>query len=346
MTDVDRQAKLEQFREEVDGLQNVVGVAYDPERERVVALVSRKLDVADLPDDQVVANNTSLPGDEHGVEEVGDIAAHSLRIDTSEQLRPVPAGAEEQPDGRGWVGTGSIIAQVVDPSSGLWADGVSRGTVVRLSNWHVYVGGPTDAFTPHRSIRQPFRGEVVGELIGAVQLTDGVNVDVAARSVGPHDGWDVYGLGTANNGDEYGRSVVGTVTDGHAGETVTKSGRTTDVTTARIRYVAEYVDVNYGTRQNPAFVRIEDCVITTDLGRKGDSGSPVYLADDGSLCGLYFAGSDTTGVFCQVGNIRDSLGVEPITDWKTDTPPSEYGQESLQEFKNDLIEYIHGWPSS
>lgn len=343
MTDTNRQERIDKFRQEVEGLQNVIGVAHDPQEGRVVALVRQKLDEEDLPEDQLVANNTSLSSDEHGVEEVGDIVAHSLTIDTSERLRPVPAGAEEQPDDLGWVGTGSIIARVTDPSMGQWVDGVTRGTIVRLSNWHVYV---SNTFTPNLPIHQPFRGDQVGELVGAVPLQDGVSVDVAARSVSSHDGWDIHGLDTANNGDEYGRSVTPTITDEHAGQTVTKSGRTTDVTTARIRYLAGSVEVNYGTRQNPDYVRITDCVITTDLGDGGDSGSPVYLADNGQLCGLYFAGSDTTGVFCQIGNIEDALGVEPITDWDSETPPKEYGNEDIQEFKDDLIEYIQDWTPS
>lgn len=341
MADPDRQRKIEQFRAEVEGLGNVIGVAYDPSRERIVALVTAKKEENELPSDQLVANNTSLSDDEHGVVEVGDIRAHALEINTSARLRPVPAGAEEQPGGFQWVGTGSFIGRVVDPSKGTWVNGVSIGTVVRLSNWHVYVG---NAFEPHRPVHQPFGGEQVGTVIGTVPLEDGVKVDVAARSVGPQDGWGTVGLDTADNGETYGRAVLADMTDDHVGQTVTKSGRTTDVTTAQIQLVDVSVRVDYGAPGNPNRIRIDDCVITSDLGDRGDSGSPVYVAETGALCGLYFAGSDTSGVFAQIRNISASLGVEPIADWDPAVPPVEYGRSSdVQRFKDDVVAYVEGW---
>lgn len=340
MTDPDRQAKLEQFRTEVEHLENVVGTAYDPKTGKLVALVTEKKPKDELPEDQLVEVNTSLSKDEHGVEEVGHLRAHALTIDTSERLRPVPAGAEEQPDDLEWVGTGSFIARVTDPTAGEWAEDVTSGTVVRLSNWHVYVG---NSFDPRRSIHQPFRGETVGELVGAVPIEDGVTVDAAARTVSDHDGWGIYQLETADDGSEYGRSVVPDVTDEHAGETVTKSGRTTDVTTAEIRHVDASLRIDYGSPDEPNEIRIDDCVVTTDLGDKGDSGSAVYLKRNGALCGLYFAGSDSAGVFSQIGNVKDALGVEPITDWNPDTPPNEYGSDDLEKFKEDLIAYVESW---
>lgn len=322
MSDTDRTEKLAQFREEIEDLENVVGCAYDPKAEEYVALVSTKKDEEDLPDDQVVANRTTLSSDEHGVEEVGDLQAHPLTIDSAERLRPLPAGAEEQPDELGWVGTGSFIAEVTDPTNGQWADDVSRGTVVRISNFHVYAG---DSFDPHRPIHQPFRGQKVGELVGAVPIEDGVTVDAAARSVSPHDGWGIHELDES----DYGRSVVSSLTDEHAGETVTISGRTSGVNSAEIRHLSASVNINYGTAAEPNMVRVDDCVITKNLGKDGDSGAPVYLEEDGALCGLYFAGSDVAGVFSQIGNIEDALGVQTVTDWDPDTPPVDHGSERV-----------------
>lgn len=359
MTDPDRQPKLEQFRKEVEGLQNVIGVAWDPEAEEFVALVAEKIDEEDLPEDQLVASNTSLSSEEHGVVEVGHIRAHGLRWDTtpeedeegedrtfepesSDVHRPVAAGAEEQPGELPFVGTGSFLARVTDPSKGTWADDVQAGSVVRLSNWHVYV---VDEFEPHRPIHQPHGGGTVGELVGGVPLEAGVPVDAAARSVSEHDGWGTIGLDTAENGEPYGRSVTTDVTDDHAGKTVTKSGRTTDVTTAEIRLIDVSVDVDYGEPGSPNPIRIEECVITSHLGDPGDSGSAVYLEEDGSLCGLYFAGSGVSGVFSQIGNVESAFGVEPITDWTEDHSPVEYDQpaDELQRFKEDLISFVEGW---
>lgn len=361
MTDADRDVTLERFRKETEGLENVVGVAYDPDTGEYVALVSEKVDEDDLDPSQLVANNTSLSKDEHGVVNVGHLRAHALDVDaadegdlefeeftpeSSEKLRPVPAGAEEQPDDFRWVGTGSFIARVTDPSRGEWADGVSAGHIVRLSNWHVYVG---DAFEAGRPIHQPFDGGKVGELVGGVPLEDGMTVDAAARTVSEHDGWGIVGLDTAKKGEEYGRSVRRDITDEHVKKRVTKSGRTTDVTTARIRLVDVSVNIDYGSADNPNPVRVDDCVITSDLGNPGDSGSPVFLKETGALCGLYFAGSDVAGVFAQIGNVEDALGIEPITDWDDDQRPIDRMQaedDDLQRFKDDLISYIKDWSPS
>lgn len=342
MADSEREEKLERFRKEVENLENVVGVGYDPETGEYVTLVTEKKPEDDLPEDQLVANNTTLSEDEHGVEEIGYLRAHSLSIDTSERLRPVPVGAEEQPDDERWVGTGGFIASVTDSSKGEWASDVSKGDVVRLSNWHVYVG---DSFDPHRPIHQPFRGEKVGGLVGSVPLEDGVKVDAAARSVSAEDGWEIRGLETATDGTEYGRSVVPNVTEEHSRATVTKSGRTTDVTTAEIQQINASLRIDYGTEDDPKLIRLDDCVVTTDLGDSGDSGSPVYLQENGALCGLYFAGSPTAGVFCQIGNVEEALGVRAITDWDPDIPPIDHGNGDLQEFKDDLIRYIENWPA-
>lgn len=352
MKDAERQARLAKFRKEVEGLDNVVGTAVDPKTGQIVALVTEKKKKDDLPDNQLVENNTSLSKDEHGVVEVGHLRAHSVPMEAESTgvIRPVAAGAEEQPKNRDWVGTASFLARVVDISKGEWSTGVAVDDVVRLSNWHVYVG---DEFVPHRPINQPFKGGKVGELVGEVPLSDGVKVDVAARSVSIEDGWGTVGLETAANGDEFGRSVVYDITDEHAGMSVTKSGRTTDVTTAEITLVDVSVEVDYGEPGNPNLIRIDDCVITTDLGAPGDSGSPVFLSESGALCGLYFAGSPVSGVFSQIGNIRSSLGVDPITDWDEETAPADYPPETedtedtdVEQFKNDLIEFVEGWSPS
>lgn len=361
MTDPDRKTKIEQFRKEIEELENVVGVAFDPDAGEYVALVSEKVDEDRLDPSQLVANNTSLSDDEHGVINVGHLRAHSLDHDasdegelefdefdpeSSEKFRPVAAGAEEQPGDFRWVGTGSFLAQVTDPSKGEWSEEISEGDIVRLSNWHVYVG---DEFEVGRPIHQPFGGGKVGELVGGVPLEDEINVDAAARTISQHDGWGTVGLDTANNGEEFGRSVVENITDEHVKTKVTKSGRTTDVTTARIRLVDASVSINYGSSDNPKPIRVKDCVITADLGDRGDSGSPVYLKENGALCGLYFAGSDVAGVFSQIENVKAKFGVEPITDWDDEQKPidrMEEEEDEIQQFKDDLTTYINNWSPS
>lgn len=115
------------------------------------------------------------------------------------------------------------------------------------------------------------------------------------------------------------------------------------MTTAEIRQLNASLRIDYGTEDDSNLIRIDDCVVTTDLGDGGDSGSPVYLEANGALCGLYFAGSSVAGVFCQIGNVEEALGVKVITDWNPDTPPIDYGSEDLQKFKEDLTNYIENW---
>lgn len=360
-SNTERQEKLEEFRREIEGLENVQGVAYDPKEKRFVALVSKKKPESELPEDQLVANSTSMSEDEHGVVEIGELEAHPLRIpsssdsdevmepESSAEFRPVRAGAEEHPDNFPIVGTGSYVARVTDSSKGEWTDDVSDGDVVRVSNWHVYV---VDDFEANRPIHQPFQGGKVGELVGYAPLEDGSKADVAARTVTEHDGWGTIGLDVAENGDEYGRSVVRDIGDEHAGATVTKTGRTTDTTTAEIDLINVSVNVNYGEEGNPNRIRVEDCVLTTALGGKGDSGSAVYLEENGALCGLYFAGNEEagTGVFAQINNVEAELGIEAITDWDDAEKPITYGgsgdgddSEDVQQFKDDLKEFIENW---
>lgn len=361
MTNKDKDVALEQFRKEIEGLDGVKGVAWDPIAKEYVALVEKKKDEKDLDPDQLVANNTSLSKSEHGVVEVGHLRAHRQEAEGPANVdggpaashRPVKSGAEEQPEEKPWVGTGSVIAVVTDPSKGRWDDSITPGTVVRLSNWHVYVG---DEFEMGRPINHPFRGTEVGQLVGAVPLEGAVSVDVAARTVSDSDGWGVIGLDLAENDTEYGRHIVANVTDDHAGMTVTKSGRTTDVTEATIVLVDASVEVDYGTVDEPRMVQIDDCILTTDLGDGGDSGSAVYMTETGALCGIYFAGADATatfpgtGVFMQIENVMDSLGVEPITDWDPDSRPVDYVRSAespeLQQFKDDLVTFIQEWRPS
>lgn len=354
-SDTERQEKLEQFRREIEDVENFQGVAYDPKEKRYVALVSEKKPESELPENQLVANRTSMSEDEHGVVEIGNLKAHTLRMtassdtgemmepESSERFRPVRAGAEEQPGSLPIVGTGGYVARVTDRSKGEWTEDVSEGDVVRVSNWHVYVA---DEFEANRPIYQPFSGGKVGELVGFAPLEDGSKVDAAARTVTEHDGWGTIGLDAAENGDGYGRSAQRDITDEHGGAKVTKTGRTTDTTTAEIDLVDVSVNVNYGTEENPNLVRIDDCVITTALGSNGDSGSAVYFEDDGALCGLYFAGDETvgSGAFVQIGNVEDALGVEAITEWDDAERPIAVGEsDDLQQFKDDLKTFIDDW---
>jgi len=90
------------------------------------------------------------------------------------------------------------------------------------------------------------------------------------------------------------------------GQTVKKTGRTTNFTTGRITAVNATVDVNFG---NGRVGRMKDQIITTNMSAGGDSGSLVMTLDNVAI-GLLFAGSPTSMIANQIENVRSLLRVE------------------------------------
>ncbi|WP_338044142.1 chymotrypsin family serine protease [Natronorubrum halophilum] len=149
-------------------------------------------------------------------------------------------------------------------------------------------------------------GDAVGELVGYVPIEDGVRVDVAARSVDRsresasyfelEDSWPT---GVRREGYEALR-----------GETVTKTGRTTAITSATVEATSASVRVSYGEDHGPVLLREQ--LIAGPMSDGGDSGSPVFL-EDGTLVGLLFAGSAEQTVCNRIATVEDELGVEICT---------------------------------
>ncbi|MFD9910648.1 hypothetical protein [Streptomyces sp. NPDC059063] len=90
------------------------------------------------------------------------------------------------------------------------------------------------------------------------------------------------------------------------GDTVKKSGRTTNISFGRIISVDATIDVNYGTAGT---ARFKDQILTTNISAGGDSGSLVTSLDNVAL-GLLFAGSSTVTVINHIENVRALLRVE------------------------------------
>ncbi len=89
------------------------------------------------------------------------------------------------------------------------------------------------------------------------------------------------------------------------GELVQKTGRSSDYTTGRVRFVNATVDVRYGAGRIARFHRQ---LVTTAMGAPGDSGSVV--ADlDGRGVGLLFAGSDSLSVMNHLHWVESLLGI-------------------------------------
>ena len=90
------------------------------------------------------------------------------------------------------------------------------------------------------------------------------------------------------------------------GQTVKKTGRTTNFTTGRITAVNATIDVNYGGGN---VGRMKDQIVTTNMSAGGDSGSLVMTLDNIAI-GLLFAGSAQSMIANQIENVRTMLRVE------------------------------------
>ncbi len=90
------------------------------------------------------------------------------------------------------------------------------------------------------------------------------------------------------------------------GQTVKKTGRTTNFTTGRITAVNTTIDVNYGSGR---VGRMKDQIVTTNMSAGGDSGSLVMTLDNVAI-GLLFAGSAQAMIANQIENVRTMLRVE------------------------------------
>jgi hypothetical protein len=90
------------------------------------------------------------------------------------------------------------------------------------------------------------------------------------------------------------------------GQTVKKTGRTTNFTTGRITAVNATIDVNFGGGR---VGRMKDQIVTTNMSAGGDSGSLIMTLDNVAI-GLLFAGSPTSMIANQIQNVRSMLRVE------------------------------------
>lgn len=115
--------------------------------------------------------------------------------------------------------------------------------------------------------------------------------------------------------DEYTRSeILGIgepnpeLAEATVGMQLIKSGRTTGVTQGEVTAVNSTVRVNYGSGCGSAVFR-EQIMTSGNLGASGDSGSVVLDHDTLTPVGLYFAGSQSTGVMNPISEVYDRLGV-------------------------------------
>ena len=102
------------------------------------------------------------------------------------------------------------------------------------------------------------------------------------------------------------------------GMRVTKSGRTTGVTTGIVTAVnVDRVQVNYGTRTSPRIATFNDTIeIVSDNDRPfsapGDSGSVILNRDNGRPVALLFAGDGRTTTACDIGGVCRRFQCVPV----------------------------------
>jgi hypothetical protein len=94
-------------------------------------------------------------------------------------------------------------------------------------------------------------------------------------------------------------------TEVDVGHKVLKSGRTSGTNSGEVKVVNATIKISMGEIGTAVFA---DQVLTTRMAQPGDSGS-VVLDENGNVCGLLSAGSDTISVFARIQNVCDALGV-------------------------------------
>ncbi|GKZ14088.1 S1 family peptidase [Haladaptatus sp. T7] len=302
---------------------NVLGVDYDEETNTLTVFVSQKLPDAELDDEDNVKKRVS--GVTVRVEDAGygderdgfDALAFLEPLPDAEagrhdRHRPVVGGISEINAKSTAATAGPYPARVTDTDAANWAESVSEGDVVRLSNNHVYArvnegefGEPVIQPSPRDGGSMP--DDKTGELRGYVTIDDGALVDVAARSVDPErESPEYYKLD-----DSWPTSVRREDYRSLKGQTVTKTGRTTGVTSGDVKATGASVRVNYG---DAGTIKLRDQLIAGPMSKGGDSGSPVFLDSTGELVGLLFAGSSRQTIFSKIAAVESELGVELLTE--------------------------------
>jgi len=215
------------------------------------------------------------------------------------------------------VGGVSVSAYVAGQS---WAGTLGMVTYdnVILSNAHVLALDLNNNFLPAGTpVIQPGAydgGTLVLDKVGA--LYDYIPITFSRKAQNKADAAIATidsGI-AASPGEQFGESgnftISGTTTV-IPGDTVTKSGRTTGVTTSTVYLNNASTTVDYGGGKVARFV--DQIIIYQPFSGSGDSGSAV--AKDGQFVGLVFAGSTSYSIVCKAGYIIDGLGiaVEPTT---------------------------------
>lgn len=283
----------------------------------LLVLVSQKLEKDLLPDADVIPQ--SIDGVQTDVLAVGNVFAG----DSFYQLQPMLVTRRARPAKGGMsvghynITAGTIATVVYDilaggstnpPGSGI---GIPSRYYI-LSNNHVLADSNAGRYGDAIYQPGPYDGGTATDKIGflsryiPIQFTPDVPlgsqynlVDAALAEVSFQDvERDIFSsgpvLGWARRSEVY------------VGQTVKKTGRTTNLTIGRITAVGAVIDVGYG---NGRVARFRDQIVTTNMIAGGDSGSLVTDIQNRAV-GLAYAGSTVAMIANQIENVRNLLRVE------------------------------------
>lgn len=324
---------------------NVIAVSYDENTDTLDVWVSQKLPLATLDAEDVVANNVpaGVTTDVHdaGMGEEADgftpellhseTDALSLHTDRHDRHRPVLPGVSEININSTAATAGHYPARVVDPSKGVWDDSVEKGDTVRISNCHVYArSGQADL---GEYVVQPStydggdEDDTTGGLVGYLPLEDSVRADVAARSIDadqdtvePHEMATDWPTAIRREQPE-------------KGETLSKTGRTTGVTSGEVLAPSASVRVEYPH----GIVTLHEQVLTEAMSAGGDSGSPVYDGDGRLLAQLY-AGSPKITAHSRVDAIESDFGIQLMSSEPNEHEP----EQTFEDWVEALLKERYG----
>ena len=313
------------LEQQLVGMPGFVGIAHSEERGEIVVFLENEQAKG------IVSNR--FEGHLVQREVTGRFQALSTQVaetiapSQANQVSPVRTGIV-----RPLIGGISVSAYVAGE---IWAGTLGMVTYDNkiLSNAHVIAIDPDNNFLPAGTpIIQPGSldggtpDNQVGELENYIPIIFSpydepdpvVNyADAAIATIDPEveglSGWQFGG------GSDYQVSGTTTVTPG---DTVRKSGRTTDVTENEVYITNASVWVSY---DDQAAYFVDQIAVYQPFSQPGDSGSVVDK--DGEFVGLVFAGGDTYSIVCKAEYIIDELGiaVEPTEVEQPDitvSPPS------------------------
>lgn len=223
--------------------------------------------------------------------------------------RPVPGGVEIGPLGGSYVGTlGCFVRRGADES----------GPLFILSNNHVLAN--VNQFPLGTRFTQPFSANPADVI---ATLSDFEPILFPTPGAQPRNVMDAAIAAVADTSQvQLGRILnvrryVPTLRAPRPGMVVTKSGRTTGVTTGVIGAVrVRGVMVNYGTQQNPIVATFDNAITITGtgsvFGNPGDSGSVILEKASGQPVALLFAGLGATTTACDINPVCARFGVRPM----------------------------------